>query len=190
MSRSTTGARNSTGRRSRARSMSARAAGALRVRRAGREGSGQVGILYLFETGRRPAGSPSQLVDRRVHGYPVHPGGEPAAAIETVQPADDGDEGILGGVSGVGVVAGEAAAHRVHPVIVGPQQRLEGAAVTQAGQLDERPVVAPGIVGDRLSRPATRSPSNDPHRSDGAPPCRDTSTFTDGWTSRSARRVP
>ena len=48
-------------------------------------------------------------------------------------PAGDGDQRLLGGVEGVGVVAGQPAAHRVDAVVVAAEQRVEGGAVAGLG---------------------------------------------------------
>ena len=76
----------------------------------------------------------AQLVEAGVGGHPVRPGGEGGAPVEAPDAADDGDQRLLGGVERVGVVAGQPAAHRVDPVVVAAQQRVEGGAVALLGR--------------------------------------------------------
>ena len=72
--------------------------------------------------GRRPRRRSSS---RHVGGDPVGPGAERGALIEAGQTADDGDERLLGGVGGVGVVAGQPTSERVDRVMVAAQQVVE-----------------------------------------------------------------
>ena len=92
----------------------------------------------------------AQLVEAGVGRHPVGPGGEGGAAVEAPDAAGDGDQGLLGGVEGVGLVAGQPAAHGVDPVVVAAQQRVEGGAVALLGGADERLVVGLGSDGARL----------------------------------------
>jgi hypothetical protein len=100
-------------------------------------GLGRVGV----EAGDRSAAPAPQLVEARVGGDPVAPGGEGAAAVEAREPPDDGDQRLLGGVVGIGVVPGEAAADGVDAVLVAAQERVEGAPIAGLGGLDERRIV-------------------------------------------------
>ena len=64
----------------------------------------------------RPAGACAGAARRGgVGGDPVDPGRERRPAVEAGQAADDRDQGLLGGVERVGVVAGQPAADAVDP---------------------------------------------------------------------------
>ena len=91
---------------------------------------------------RHRAAAPStKLVEGRVGGYPVGPGRELGLATEAGESPDDGDEGFLGGVLAVGVIAGESSADGVDPVVVPPQQLVERTPVPGLGSLGESGVV-------------------------------------------------
>ena len=76
-------------------------------------------------SGRPEAGSPpaaAQLVEAGVGVDAVGPRRERRAAVEAGEAAHDGDQRLLGGVGGVGVVAGDAPAQGVDPVVVDAQE--------------------------------------------------------------------
>ena len=66
--------------------------------------------------------------------------------IEAGQPTGDGQQGVLGGVRGIGRVAGHATAHGVEPVVVGSQQLLQGLPVTGLGPADQLRVAPVGAI--------------------------------------------
>src|SRR3546814_6943882 len=65
------------------------------------------GVVEGQSRGRSPAPAP-QLVEARVGGDPVGPRGERSPPVEAPEAPHDGDEGLLGGVLGIGLVAGQA----------------------------------------------------------------------------------
>ena len=101
----------------------------------------------------RPALAAAELVEAGVGGDPVGPGRERGPAVVAVEAAGDGDQGVLGGVERVVLVAGHASADGVDAVVVAAQQGVEGRAVAGLGRLDEgarrsssaadRPVLSP-----------------------------------------------
>jgi hypothetical protein len=68
----------------------------------------------------------------------VDPGRERRATVEPGEAPHHGDEGLLGGVLGIGVVAADAPADGVHPVDVHAQELLEGIPVPCLGGTDQR----------------------------------------------------
>ena len=62
-------------------------------------------------------------------------------AVEAAEAPDHGDERLLGGIEGVGVVAGDAAAHQVDLRLVGAQEAVEGTPITVLGGSDEPPLI-------------------------------------------------
>src|SRR3546814_6805621 len=77
-------------------------------RSSGRAARGQPaltgGVVEGQSRGRSPAPAP-QLVEARVGGDPVGPRGERSPPVEAPEAPHDGDEGLLGGVLGIGLVA-------------------------------------------------------------------------------------
>ena len=69
---------------------------------------------------RAPA---AELVEAGVGGHPVGPGRELRSAVEGADAAHDQQQGLLGRVGGVGVVAGEATAHGPDPLVVPTQEQ-------------------------------------------------------------------
>src|SRR5699024_4887902 len=59
------------------------------------------------------------------------------ASVEAFEATHDGDERLLGGVEGVGVVAGDASTHGVDPRLLFTQQPIERASITVAGVFDQ-----------------------------------------------------
>ena len=80
-----------------------------------------------------PAPAP-QLVEAGVGGHPVGPGRKRRPAVEAGQAPHDGEERLLRGVGGVGVVAGDAPGQGVDAVVVLAQQLLEGRSVAVPGR--------------------------------------------------------
>ncbi len=59
---------------------------------------------------------------------------------------DRGEERVLGGVEGVGLVAEHPPTQRVYPVVVRRDQELESVAVAAASRLENLPVAIAGPV--------------------------------------------
>ena len=123
-SRSTTATRNSSGRSASAAS-TARRSGSASMPTAVTAGVRGSAVEVLREPGDGAPAATAELVEARVRGHPVGPGAEGGAAVEPGQPADDGEEGLLGGVEGVGLVAGQSPAQAEDPVVVPAEQRVE-----------------------------------------------------------------
>jgi hypothetical protein len=97
-------------------------------------------------------GAPAATADDhpgRVHGDPRDPGLEALRVTQVPDPAPRGDEGLLGGVGGVGFVADDGegqAVHGTHPI---NDDRLERFEVSPPGTLDDARVQR-GSDGVRL----------------------------------------
>ncbi len=73
----------------------------------------------------------AQVVERRVHGDAVDPGGEAGAAVEAVQGAVGAQEGLLHDVLGAGRVAGDAVGEVEDHASMTVHQGSEGVLVTR-----------------------------------------------------------
>lgn len=80
-----------------------------------------------------PPPTPTELVETGVGRHPVGPCGEGGPAVEAVEVADDEYQGLLAGVLGVGVVAGQPPTDGVQTVVVAAQQGVEGVGIAGAG---------------------------------------------------------
>jgi hypothetical protein len=98
-------------------------------------------VLVLGEARCRAAAPSAQLVETGVGRHAVGPGRELGPAVEPGQPLDDGDEGFLGRVESIGVVAGQPPTDGVDPILVLAQQPIEGALVTRLSRFDQRGIV-------------------------------------------------
>ena len=86
-----------------------------------------------------PAAGPERH-PRGVDGDPLQPRLEPLGLAEARQLAPRGNERLLGGVAGVGLVAENRAGQSVHGIHPGADDRLERVEVTVPGPVDQRPV--------------------------------------------------
>jgi hypothetical protein len=102
------------------------------------------GRQHLVVDRGRPPAPPPQLVEAGIRGDAVEPGAEAGPAVVPVEAPDDGDQRLLAGVGGVGVVSGEPPAQGVDPVVVPSQQRVERLVVPVQGSGDERLVIERG----------------------------------------------
>jgi hypothetical protein len=108
--------------------------------------------LFEHQAGERPPPPPAQLVEAGIRRHSVRPRGERRPAVEAVEAAGDGDERLLAGVEGVGLVTGEPAAQGIQAVVVGSQQTVESALVPTPRGLDELGVVVRGVAVDGPER--------------------------------------
>jgi hypothetical protein len=99
------------------------------------------GLLELRQTGIRPATPPAELVEAGVRRHPIRPRAERGSTVEPGQAAHQGDQGLLSGVEGVGLVARESPADRVDPVVVPAEKRVEGALIASLGRRDQGMVI-------------------------------------------------
>lgn len=104
-------------------------------------GSPEWGLCGGLVLGQPGVGSPAatpEFVEARVGGHSVRPGGELGPSVEAGEPSDDRDQGLLGGIERVGIVAGEPPADRVDPVLVQAQEFVEGPPVPALSGRDQR----------------------------------------------------
>ena len=106
-------------------------------------GDAPVGGQY----GNRPPTAPPQLVEGGVGGDPVGPCGESGPAPESGESPHYGDERLLGCVHAVGVVAGEATADGVDPVMVSTKQLVESPPVASLSGVDQVDVLVAAADG-------------------------------------------
>ena len=109
-------------------------------------------MLEIGEARLGPSSSPSQLVEAGVGGHPVGPGRERRPAVEAGDALVIGDQRLLGGVGGVGVVARPGAGKPPRSGRSGGAGGCRARAVARLGCGDERPVVGVGNDGERVRR--------------------------------------
>jgi hypothetical protein len=100
----------------------------------------------------RPLPSPGlEIVEPGVEGDPAKPRIEGPGGVEPVQGEISLDEGLLGKVVGRLVGAGQAPSEGVDPLLVGPDQALEGVHVSLLGSSDEDGVLRTLVRSRRSS---------------------------------------
>lgn len=98
-------------------------------------------MFVLGETGIGAPASTTEFVEACVGGDPIRPCRELGPTIKPRKALDDRNQGFLGGVESVGIVAGQPAADGVDPILMASQQLIEGTLVSRLGRLDQRTVV-------------------------------------------------
>jgi hypothetical protein len=91
-------------------------------------------MLVVIARGRNWAAlAAAELIEAGIGRYPICPRAERRASVESVEVAHDRDHRVLRGVGGVGVVAGDSAAHGMNAVVVTAQQLVECPTVSPLG---------------------------------------------------------
>ena len=101
---------------------------------------GEGGDLRRRDLPDPPPAAGTERHSRRVDGDALEPRLELVGFAQARQLAPRGDERLLGGVAGVGLVAEDRAGQSVHGIHPGADDRLERVEVAVAGPVDDRPV--------------------------------------------------
>lgn len=104
-------------------------------------------VVDVGQTGLGPTVTPPEFVEGGVGGDPVSPSGEPGPPVEAGEALGDGDQGFLGGVEAVGVVAGQSPAHGVDPILVAAQELVQGSLIPGLRGRHQRPIVVLAAAG-------------------------------------------
>jgi hypothetical protein len=102
-------------------------------------------VVGRFERDGGPAFLTAEFVVAGVGDGAEQPGFEGAAAV-AVQAAKSGDEGFLGGIGGLGIVAENAQGGVVERILVGQHEPVEGLEVTMLRVVDQGGFIHADIV--------------------------------------------
>lgn len=95
-------------------------------------------VVFVDQSGCGSSSATAELIEAGVGRDPVVPRREFRLSGEARQPLGDRDQGFLGGVERIGVVACKATTDGVDAVVVAAQERVQRALIPSVGRFDER----------------------------------------------------
>lgn len=129
---------------------------------------GTIAMFGRVEDGLGTAATATQLVEAGVCGHAIAPGPKAGPTIEPAEAPHDGQQCLLTGVGGVGLVAGQPAADGEEAVVVTPEELIQRCPITEFGPLDQlfvrRMVLGSAIVLSQDRAPRSRTDGAEPDR--------------------------